>query len=90
MRIVELNPEDFDEFARNNEYANPWQTSNFGRAARTLGYDVLYIGFEEGLDIKGCSLLWLLWGKTNNSFRNISQRKSLPLLQMYKLVRKPT
>ena len=57
MRIVELNPEDFDEFARSNEYANPWQTSNFGRAAQTLGYDVIYIGFEEGLDIKGCTLL---------------------------------
>ena len=57
MRIVEISPNEFDDYAREHEYANPWQTSNFGRAAETLGYNVLYLGFEEGLAIKGVTLL---------------------------------
>ena len=57
MKIVELTPQDFDIYAKDHEYANPWQTSNFGCAAQTLGYDVLYLGFEDGLNIKGVTLL---------------------------------
>ncbi len=57
MKIVEISPNEFDDFAKVHEYANPWQTSNFGRAAETLGYNVLYLGFEEGLAIKGATLL---------------------------------
>ena len=37
------------DYAKNHEYANPWQTSNYGRAAETLGYNVMYLGFEDGL-----------------------------------------
>ena len=57
MKIVEIGPEEFDSFAKNHEYANAWQTSNFGNAATFLGYNVLYLGFEEGLAIKGVTLL---------------------------------
>lgn len=57
MRIVELRPDEFDNYATNNEYANPWQTSIFGKAAETLGYNVLYLGFEDGRAIKGCTLV---------------------------------
>ncbi len=57
MKIVEISPNEFDDYAKTHEYANPWQTSNFGRAAETLGYNVLYLGFEEGLAIKGVTLL---------------------------------
>lgn len=57
MKIVELSPIDFDNYAKSHEYANPYQTSNFGRAAETLGYEVIYLGFEEGLAIKGVTLL---------------------------------
>lgn len=57
MKIVEISPHEFDDYAKNHEYANPWQTSNFGRAAETLGYNVIYLGFEEGLAIKGVTLL---------------------------------
>ena len=57
MKIVELNPEEFDNYSKSHEYANPWQTSNFGRAAEALGYSVMYLGFEEGLAIKGVTLL---------------------------------
>lgn len=57
MKIVELEPDTFDNYARNHEYANPFQTSHFGNAAKSLGYDVLYLGFEDGGGIKGCSLV---------------------------------
>lgn len=57
MKIVELGQEEFDNLAKNHEYANPWQTSNFGKAAEALGYEVLYLGFEDGRAIKGCTLL---------------------------------
>ena len=57
MKVIELNPIEFDKFALTHEYANPWQTSNFGEAAKTLGYDVRYLGFEEGLSLVGATLL---------------------------------
>lgn len=57
MRIVELTPEDFDIYAKEHDLANPWQTSNFGKAAEALGYSTLYLGFEDGMTIKGVTLL---------------------------------
>lgn len=57
MKIVELTPENFDAYAKSHEYANPWQTTNFGNAAISLGYEVLYLGFEEGMEVKGVTLL---------------------------------
>ncbi len=57
MKIVELSAVDFDSYAKIHEYANPWQTSNFGEAAKALGYEVMYLGFGEGLAIKGVTLL---------------------------------
>ena len=57
MKIVELDPMDFDQYAKESELANPWQTSNFGRAAEALGYSTMYLGFEDSLTIKGVTLL---------------------------------
>ena len=57
MKIVELAPMDFDIYAKDHELSNPWQTSNFGSAAETLGYSVKYLGFEDGMSIKGVTLL---------------------------------
>ena len=57
MKIVEIKQEEFDNMARCHEYANPWQTSHFGKAAEALGYEVLYLGFEDGGALKGCTLL---------------------------------
>ena len=57
MKIVEIDAAEFDNFAKNHDYANPWQTSNYGEAVKTLGYNVLYLGFEEGLALKGVTLL---------------------------------
>ena len=57
MKVVELSPNEFDKYAIHHEYANPWQTSNFGEAAKTLGYDVRYLGFDEGLSLVGATVL---------------------------------
>ena len=57
MKVRELAIDEFDNFSKQDETANPWQTSNFGNAATFLGYNVLYLGFEEGLAIKGVTLL---------------------------------
>jgi len=57
MKIVELTPTDFDIYAKDHDLSNPWQTSNFGRAAETLGYQAMYLGFEDGMAIKGVTLL---------------------------------
>lgn len=57
MKIVELRPDEFDNYAKNHEYANTWQTSNFGNAAQALGYEVLYLGIVDGGALKGATLL---------------------------------
>ena len=57
MKIREIDAVEFDAYAKNHDYANPWQTSNYGEAAKVLGYNVLYLGFEEGLTLVGATLL---------------------------------
>lgn len=57
MKIVELKAEEFDSYAKAHDYSNPWQTSNFGKAAEALGYNTMYLGIEDGGSIKGCTLL---------------------------------
>jgi len=57
MKIIEISQEEFDSIAKNHEYANPWQTSNFAKAANALGYETLFLGFEDGGATKGCTLL---------------------------------
>ena len=57
MKIVELNEYDFNGFAKSHEYASPFQNTFYGKAAETLGYNVYYLGFEEGGAIKGCTVL---------------------------------
>ena len=57
MRIIEIDAAEFDNYAKNHEYANPWQTSNFGKACETLGYTILYLGFEDRGALKGAVML---------------------------------
>ena len=57
MKIVELSADEFDGFSKTHKLANPWQTSFFGKAAEKLGYEVLYLGFEDNGNIFGCTLL---------------------------------
>ena len=44
MKVKELSKEEFDNFAKQDDFANPWQTSNFALAAQALGYETLYLG----------------------------------------------
>ena len=57
MKIRELEEDEFDNFSKQDEAANPWQTSFFGKACETLGYNVLYLGFEDKSALKGCVML---------------------------------
>ena len=57
MKIRELEIDEFDNFSKQDEAANPWQTSHFGKACEKLGYEVLYLGFEDNAALKGCVML---------------------------------
>lgn len=57
MKVRELTVDEFDNFSKQDELANPWQTSNFGRACTALGYEILYLGFEDRAALKGCVML---------------------------------
>lgn len=57
MKVIELSEQEFDEYAVHHELGNPWQTSHFGKACQTLGYEVKYLGFEEGMTLKGVTML---------------------------------
>lgn len=59
MKVIEINEQEFDEYVINQELANPWQTSFYGKACTALGYDVKYLGFEEGMSLKGATMLIL-------------------------------
>lgn len=57
MKVRELAIDEFDNFSKQDETANPWQTSNFGEACKALGYEILYLGFEDNSALKGCVML---------------------------------
>ena len=57
MKIRELEIDEFDNFSKQDEAANPWQTSHFGKACEKLGYEILYLGFEDNAALKGCVML---------------------------------
>ena len=57
MKVRELSEDEFDNFSKQDEFANPWQTSNFGKACEKLGYEILYLGFEDRSALKGCIML---------------------------------
>lgn len=59
MKVIELKEKEFDEYAVNHELGNPWQTSFFGKACTHLGYEIKYLGFEEGMTLKGVTMLLL-------------------------------
>jgi lipid II:glycine glycyltransferase (peptidoglycan interpeptide bridge formation enzyme) len=57
MKIRELEVDEFDNFSKQDDAANPWQTSYFGKACATLGYNILYLGIEDNAALKGCVML---------------------------------
>ena len=50
MKIRELELDEFDNFSKQDEAANPWQTTHFGKACEKLGY-------EDKSALKGCVML---------------------------------
>lgn len=57
MDIIKISKEQFDQFAETAEYQNIWQTSKYGNAMMTLGYDTEYIGFFYHGKMLGASVL---------------------------------
>ena len=45
MKIVKLNPAQFDRFASNHKYRNYYQTSMYGSVMSKFGYRTQYLGF---------------------------------------------
>lgn len=48
MRLITLQPEQFDKFTSNNRYRNYYQTSMYGNAMEAIGYHTHYLGIEDG------------------------------------------
>lgn len=50
MKIVTLEPKQFDEFASNHRYRNYYQTSMYANTMLKSGYQVHYLGFTDNFD----------------------------------------
>lgn len=57
MTIVELGKKQFDEFAMNHPYRSFYQTSQYGTLMSKHGYTPLYVGFDEGRELKAAALI---------------------------------
>ena len=57
MTIVELVKKQFDEFAMNHPYRSFYQTSQYGTLMSKHGYTPLYVGFDEGRELKAAALI---------------------------------
>ena len=58
MKIVKLNPAQFDRFASNHRYRNYMQTSMYGSVMNKFGYRSQYLGFvNEYNNLIGATLL---------------------------------
>ena len=66
MRIITLSKEEFDDYAVKHEYASYFQTSNYANfKAKLDGYEIHYLGFKDGNELIGASMLVfkeLFWG----------------------------
>ena len=58
MKIVKLNPAQFDRFASNHRYRNYYQTSMYGSVMSKFGYRIQYLGFvNEYNKLVGATLI---------------------------------
>ena len=66
MRIITLSKEEFDDYAVKHEYGSYFQTSNYANfKAKLEGYEIHYLGFKDGNELIGASMLVfkeLFWG----------------------------
>ncbi len=47
MKIITLQPEQFDLFAKNHRYRNYYQTSTYGKAMEQIGYNTHFLGIQD-------------------------------------------
>lgn len=57
MKVIELRPEQFFEYIKNETNSNPWQTPWYGNILSKFNFSIDYIGFEEDGRLIGASLL---------------------------------
>jgi len=58
MKIITLDPKQFDEYTKNHRYRNYYQTSTYGNLMIKFGYNVHYIGIvNENNTLIGASLI---------------------------------
>ncbi|MCI8588464.1 MAG: aminoacyltransferase [Bacilli bacterium] len=66
MKIITLREEDFNDFAKNHKYKNPFQTSSYGKVMTTEGYNYHFLGFlNNSNELIGASMLLykpVYWG----------------------------
>lgn len=58
MRIVTLEPFQFDTFANNHKYSNYYQTSSYGKTMSENGFNIHYLGIkDDNNNLIGASLI---------------------------------
>lgn len=50
MKIITIDPEQFDSFAKKHKYRNYYQTSSYGNVMANFDYEVIYIGINNDED----------------------------------------
>ena len=57
MNVVVIDPNTFDSFALNHPYSSFYQTSAYGSLMKKSGLNDLYLGFMEGQNLIGATLI---------------------------------
>ena len=58
MKIVTLEPQEFDNFATKHKYRNYYQTSNYAEVIKNFGFNVHFLGFvDETENLIGATLI---------------------------------
>lgn len=58
MKVITIEPEQFDSYAKKHKYRNYYQTSTYGNLMKQFNYEVIYIGINNDEDrLIGASLL---------------------------------
>ena len=58
MKIITLDEQQFDTFAKNHKYSNYYQTSSYGKTMKENGFNIHYLGLKDDSNqIIGASLI---------------------------------
>lgn len=57
MRIVTLSEQEFDSYSSNHKYTSYYQSSSYGNLMNDHGLKPMYLGFYEGAELVGASLI---------------------------------